>query len=248
MTPQQILKLFEAVQHGKLQPREAVERLKHLPFEDLGFAKLDHHRLLRQGMPETVYAPGKTPEQVAQIVRQMLKRSPNVLVTRANRVIAARVRRFAPSAVFHPLCGAIAIHRDRTQHGKGTVLVVSAGSSDIPVAEEALVTAELMGNPVAHLYDVGVAGIHRLLDNRESLTAARVIICVAGMEGALPSVVAGLVAAPVIAVPTSVGYGASFGGIAALLGMLNSCASNVAVVNIDNGFGAACFASMVNRL
>ena len=248
MTPQQILQLFEAVQRGKLQPREAVERLKHLPFEDLGFAKLDHHRLLRQGMPETVYAPGKTPEQIAQIVRQMLKRSPNVLVTRANRVIAARIRRVTPSAEFHPLSGAIAIHRDRTQHGQGTVLVVSAGSSDIPVAEEALVTAELMGNPVAHLYDVGVAGIHRLLDHREVLTAARVIICVAGIEGALPSVVAGLVAAPVIAVPTSVGYGASFGGIAALLGMLNSCASNVAVVNIDNGFGAACFASMVNRL
>ena len=248
MTQQQILKLFEAVQGGKLQPREAVERLKHLPFEDLGFAKLDHHRLLRQGMPETVYAPGKTPEQIAQIVRQMLKRSPNVLITRANRVIAARIRRFAPSAEFHPLSGAIAIHRDRTQHGKGTVLVVSAGSADIPVAEEALVTAELMGNPVAHLYDVGVAGIHRLLDHRAELTSARVIICVAGMEGALPSVVAGLVGAPVIAVPTSVGYGASFGGIAALLGMLNSCASNVAVVNIDNGFGAACFASMVNRL
>jgi hypothetical protein len=248
MTPQQILKLFEAVERGKLEPREAVERLKHLPFEDLGFAKLDHHRLLRQGMPETVYAPGKTPEQIAQIVRQMLKRSPNVLVTRASRAIAARVRRVARDAAFHPLSGAIAIHRDRTQHGKGTVLVVSAGSSDIPVAEEALVTAELMGNPVAHLYDVGVAGIHRLFDHRKALNSARVIICVAGMEGALPSVVAGLVAAPVIAVPTSVGYGASFGGVAALLGMLNSCAANVAVVNIDNGFGAACFASVVNRL
>ena len=248
MTPQQILKLFEAVQRGKLQPREAVERLKHLPFEDLGFAKLDHHRLLRQGMPETVYAPGKTAEQIAQIVRQMLKRSPNVLVTRASRSVAARIKRVSRLAQFHPLSGAIAIRRDRTQHGKGTVLVVSAGSSDIPVAEEALVTAEVMGNPVAHLYDVGVAGIHRLLDHRETLASARVIICVAGMEGALPSVVAGLVAAPVIAVPTRVGYGASFGGIAALLGMLNSCASNVAVVNIDNGFGAACFASMVNRL
>jgi len=178
----------------------------------------------------------------------MLKRSPNVLVTRANRAVAVRIRRVARDAAFHPLSGAIAIRRDRTQHGKGTVWVVSAGSSDIPVAEEALVTAELMGNPVAHLYDVGVAGIHRLLDHREALTSARVIICVAGMEGALPSVVAGLVAAPVIAVPTSVGYGASFGGIAALLGMLNSCAPNVAVVNIDNGFGAACFASVVNRL
>jgi pyridinium-3,5-biscarboxylic acid mononucleotide synthase len=245
---QQIRKLFDAVREGKLQPEDAVERLKHLPFEDLGFAKLDHHRLLRQGMAETVYAPGKTPQQIAQIVRQMLKRSPNVLVTRANRVIATRIRRFAPSAKFHPLSGAIAIQRDKTQHGKGKILVVSAGSSDIPVAEEALVTAEVMGNPVVHLYDVGVAGIHRLMEHRAELTEARVIICVAGMEGALPSVVAGLVAAPVIAVPTSVGYGASFGGVAALLGMLNSCASNVAVVNIDNGFGAGCVASIINKL
>ncbi|OFW38357.1 MAG: 1-(5-phosphoribosyl)-5-amino-4-imidazole-carboxylate carboxylase [Acidobacteria bacterium RIFCSPLOWO2_12_FULL_60_22] len=248
MTQQQIQRLFEAVQQGKLQPQEAVERLKHLPFEDLGFAKIDHHRLLRQGMPEAVYAPGKTPEQVVRIVRQMLKRSPNVLVTRANRSLAARVKRLAKEARFHPLSGAISIHRDRTQHGKGTILVVSAGSSDIPVAEESVVTAELLGNPVASLYDVGVAGIHRLMNHREALASARVIICVAGMEGALPSVVAGLVAAPVIAVPTSVGYGSSFQGLAALLGMLNSCASNVAVVNIDNGFGAACFASMVNRI
>lgn len=248
MNQQQILQLLQAVQQGKLGPEEAVERLKHLPFEDLGFAKIDHHRLLRQGMPEVVYAPGKPPAQVAQIVRRMLRNSPNVLVTRANRSVAARVKRLAKEARFHPLSGAIAIQRDRAQYGKGTILVVSAGSSDIPVAEEAVVTAELMGNPVAHLYDVGVAGIHRLTSRREELTAARVIICVAGMEGALPSVVAGLVAAPVIAVPTSVGYGASFGGLTALLGMLNSCAANVAVVNIDNGFGAACFASLINRL
>jgi NCAIR mutase (PurE)-related protein len=241
------MKLFEAVERGKLRPEEAVERLKHLPFEDLGFAKLDHHRLLRQGMAETVYAPGKTPQQIAQIVRRMLRQSPNVLVTRANRTIAAQVRRVARDAKFHPLSGAIAIRRDRAQHGKGEILVVSAGSSDIPVAEEALVTAEMMGNPVAHLYDVGVAGIHRLIEHRAELAAARVIICVAGMEGALPSVVAGMVAAPVVAVPTSVGYGASFGGVAALLGMLNSCASNVAVVNIDNGFGAGCFATVINR-
>ena len=248
MNQQQIERLFEAVQRGKLQPREAAERLKHLPFEDLGFAKIDHHRLLRQGMPETVYAPGKTPEQIARIVRQMLPRSPNVLVTRADRAVAARLKRLTRLARFHPLSGAITIHRDRTQHGKGTILVVSAGSSDIPAAEEALVTAELMGNHVAHLYDVGVAGIHRLMNHREELTSARVIICVAGMEGALPSVVAGLVAAPVIAVPTSVGYGASFGGIAALLGMLNSCSSGVSVVNIDNGFGAAAVASLINHL
>ena len=248
MNQQQILDLFEAVQKGKLKPEKAVERLKHLPFEDLGFAKIDHHRLLRQGMPETVYAPGKTTEQVVKIVRQMLKRSPNVLVTRANRSLAVRLKRFSRETRFHPLSGCIAIQRDHTPYGKGKILVVSAGSSDIPVAEEAVVTAELMGNPVEHIYDVGVAGIHRLMNHREQLTSARVIICVAGMEGALPSVVAGLVAAPVIAVPTSVGYGASFGGIAALLGMLNSCASNVAVVNIDNGFGAACFASLINRL
>lgn len=248
MNEQQLQKLFAAVQQGKLQPEDAVERLKHLPFEDLGFAKLDHHRLLRQGMPETVYAPGKTPGQIARIVRQMVKRSPNVLVTRANRSVAARVRQVARDAKFHPLSGAIVIQRDSTQHGKGKILVVSAGSSDIPAAEEALLTAEVMGNPVAHLYDVGVAGIHRLLEHRADLTEARVIICAAGMEGALPSVVAGLVAAPVIAVPTSVGYGASFGGVAALLGMLNSCAPNVVVVNIDNGFGAGSFATMINRL
>ena len=248
MNQQKLLEILEAVRNGKLAPQEAVERLKHLPFEDLGFAKIDHHRTLRQGMPETVYAPGKTAEQIAQIVRQMLKRSPNVLVTRASRVVATRVKRLAKDAQFHPLSGCIAIQRDCTEYGKGKILVVSAGSSDIPAAEEAVVTAGLMGNRVEHLYDVGVAGIHRLMSYREQLTSARVIICVAGMEGALPSVVAGLVAAPVIAVPTSVGYGASFGGVAALLGMLNSCASNVAVVNIDNGFGAACFASLVNRL
>ena len=248
MNQRQILQLFEAVQKGKLQPEEAAERLRHFPFEDLGFAKIDHHRLLRQGMPETVYAPGKTPEQIVKIVRQMLKRSPNVLITRATPVVAARIKRLSRLARFYPLSRAIAIRRDHTQYGKGKVLVVSAGSSDIPVAEEALVTAELMGNPVEHLYDVGVAGIHRLLSYREELTSARVIICVAGMEGALPSVVAGLVGVPVIAVPTSVGYGASFDGLTALLAMLNSCASNVAVVNIDNGFGAGCFASLVNRL
>ncbi len=248
MNQQQIQRLFEAVQKGKLKPEDAVERLKHLPFEDLDFAKIDHHRQLRQGMPETVYAAGKTPQQVEQIVRQMLKRTKNVLITRADRAVAARVKRVSRAAIFHPLSGTIAICRDRTQYGKGKILVVSAGSSDIPVAEEALVTAEVMGNPVGHLYDVGVAGIHRLMNSRSDLASARVIICVAGMEGALPSVVAGLVAVPVIAVPTSIGYGSSFHGVAALLGMLNSCASNVAVVNIDNGFGAACIASMINRL
>ncbi len=248
MTERQILKLLEDVRSGKLTPLRAAAKLKHLPFEDLDFAKIDHHRMLRQGMTETVYGAGKTPEQIERIVRQMMKRSPNVLVTRASAVAAARLKRMTKLAVFHPLSGCIAIHRDHELHGKGKILVVSAGSSDIPVAEEAVITAELLGNEVAHIYDVGVAGIHRLFHHHEQLTAARVIICAAGMEGALPSVVAGLVAAPVIAVPTSIGYGASFGGVTALLGMLNSCSSNVAVVNIDNGFGAGCLAALINRL
>ncbi len=247
MMKQKILELLEAVEKGKLKPVDAAERLKHLPFEDLGFAKIDHHRQLRQGMPETVYGAGKTPQQVEEIVRRMLKQTPNILVTRATRAMAARVKRLSKDAKYHPSSGALTIRRDRKEYGKGTIVVMSAGTSDMPVAEEALVCAELMGNRVKHLYDVGVAGIHRLMSHREEMAEARVVICVAGMEGALPSVVAGLVEAPVIAVPTSVGYGASFGGVTALLAMLNSCASNVAVVNIDNGFGAACVASMINR-
>jgi len=229
----------------------ALERLRHLPFEDLGFAKVDHHRSLRQGFAEVVFGRGKTPQQVAEIVRAMLARRHsrhNILVTRADRRIHAAVKRLSRTARFHPLSGAIVIERDRKVRGKGTILVVSAGTSDIPVAEEALVSARALGNRAESVYDVGVAGLHRLLGHRDQLAAARVIICVAGMEGALPSVVAGLVAAPVIAVPTSIGYGASFGGVAALLGMLNSCASNVSVVNIDNGFGAACVASCINRM
>ena len=248
MNQQELLKLLESVRSGKTSPDQALERLRHMPFEDLGFAKIDHHRELRQGIPETIYGPGKSPDQIVKIVRQMLKRSANILITRSTSIVAAKIKRLSKLAIYHPLSGAIAIHRDHTQHGKGKIMVVSAGSSDIPVAEEALVTAELMGNQVAHLYDVGVAGIHRLLSHSELLLSARVIICVAGMEGALPSVIGGLVGVPVIAVPTSIGYGASFGGVAALLGMLNSCASNVTVVNIDNGFGAACSASFINRL
>ncbi len=256
MNSQEILKLLEAVEAGKLAPAQAMERLKHLPFEDLGFAKVDHHRSLRQGFAEVVFGKGKTPEQVAKIVRAMLAKEGtrhNVLVTRADAKIFAAVKRAAgakarAAATFHPQAGVITIERNREIVGKGTILVVSAGTSDIPVAEEALLTARIMGNRAEHLYDVGVAGIHRLLESRSALAEERVIICVAGMEGALPSVVGGLVAAPVIAVPTSVGYGASFGGVAALLGMLNSCASNVTVVNIDNGFGAARVASAINRL
>jgi NCAIR mutase (PurE)-related protein len=251
MDQRELLKILESVQSGALPPAKAIERLKHLPFEDLGFAKLDHHRSLRQGFAETILGKGKTPAQVAVIVRAMLRKKDarhNVLVTRADAKMFAAVKRAARTAKFHSLSGVITIERSREIPGKGVVLVVSAGTSDIPVAEEALLTAQMMGNRVEHLYDVGVAGIHRLLEHRENLARARVIICVAGMEGALPSVVGGLVPVPVIAVPTSTGYGASFGGVAALLGMLNSCASNVTVVNIDNGFGAACVASCINRL
>lgn len=251
MTEHDIRNLLEALQAGRLTADQALDRLKHLPFEDLGFAKIDHHRSLRQGYAEVIFGRGKTPEQVAAIVRGMLRAKAshhNILVTRADKKIFGAVRRVSRAAKFHPLSGVIAITRDTAIVGKGTILVVSAGTSDIPVAEEALLTAQLMGNRAEALYDVGVAGLHRLLDHRGKLVDARVIICVAGMEGALPSVVAGLVGVPVIAVPTSVGYGASFGGVAALLGMLNSCASNVSVVNIDNGFGAACVASCINRL
>jgi pyridinium-3,5-biscarboxylic acid mononucleotide synthase len=251
MKTEELLKILQSVESKKLAPAAAVERLKHLPFEDIDFAKVDHHRFLRQGFAEVILGKGKTPAQVAGIVRAMVRRKSsrhNVLVTRADAKIFAAVKRASRTAKFHPLSGAITIERNHDIAGKGTILVVSAGTSDIPVAEEALLTAQMMGNTVEHLFDVGVAGIHRLLDHRHKLTAARVVICIAGMEGALPSVVGGLVGVPVIAVPTSIGYGASFGGVAALLGMLNSCASNVTVVNIDNGFGAACVASCINRL
>jgi NCAIR mutase (PurE)-related protein len=251
MNCEELLKLLELVAVRKLSPEAAVERLKHLPFEDIGFAKVDHHRALRQGYAEVIFGKGKTPDQVAKIVHAMLIKKDsrhNILITRADKNIFSAVKRVSRAAVFHPLSGVISVERSKEISGKGTILIVSAGTSDIPVAEEALLTARLMGNQVEHLYDVGVAGIHRLLEHRLRLTEARVIICIAGMEGALPSVVGGLVGVPVIAVPTSTGYGASFGGVAALLGMLNSCASNVTVVNIDNGFGAACVASCINRL
>jgi NCAIR mutase (PurE)-related protein len=251
MNQRELLKILELVKLGAFSPEKAAERLKHLPFEDLGFAKVDHHRALRQGFAEVVFGKGKTPAQVAGIVRAMLRQKnsrQNILVTRADAKIFAAVKRASRGAKFHASSGVITIERSTEITGKGTIIIVSAGTSDIPVAEEALLTARMMGNRAEHLYDVGVAGIHRLLEHREKLTQARVIICVAGMEGALPSVVGGLVGVPVIAVPTSVGYGASFGGVAALLGMLNSCASNVTVVNIDNGFGAACVASCINRL
>jgi NCAIR mutase (PurE)-related protein len=251
MNSQALRKLFDQVKQKRLSPDDAVERLRHLPFEDLGFAKLDHHRALRQGMPEVIFAPGKTPTQVAAIFTRLAAHGGNVLATRATEEQYAAVAAAFPNHVHRPeyrlLARAIVLKRDRKRRGKGIIVVVSAGTSDIPVAEEAVVTAELMGNDVQHIYDVGVAGIHRLLAHRQALAKARVIIVCAGMEGALPSVVGGLVGVPVIAVPTSIGYGAAFEGLAALLGMMNSCASNVSVVNIDNGFGAACVASLINR-
>ncbi|MGA9899917.1 MAG: nickel pincer cofactor biosynthesis protein LarB [Terriglobales bacterium] len=243
-----ILKLFQQVRRGKLSPDDAVARLRHLPFEDLGFAKLDHHRSLRAGMPEVIFGQGKTPAQMAQIFSRLAQHGGNILATRASEEQFAAVRKKVRKAEYRELARAIVLKRDRKKYGKGVIAVVSAGTSDIPVAEEAVATAEVMGNDVEHLYDVGVAGIHRLLANRETLTRARVIIVCAGMEGALPSVVGGLVGVPVIAVPTSVGYGAAFKGVAALLGMMNSCASNVSVVNIDNGFGAGYVAALINRL
>ena len=248
MNADSIKQLFEQVRTRKLSPDEAVARLRHLPFEDLDYAKVDHHRALRAGMPEVILGKGKSPAQVAGIFANLAKHGTNVLATRANRQQFDAVRKKVKKAEYRELAGAIVLEQDTRKYGKGKIAVVSAGTSDIPVAEEAVVTAEVMGNDVEHLYDVGVAGIHRLLANRKSLTGARVVIVCAGMEGALPSVVGGLVGVPVIAVPTSVGYGASFDGLAALLGMLNSCASNVSVVNIDNGFGAGYVASLINRL
>lgn len=241
--------LLEQVRMGAVGIDTALERLRHLPYEDLGFAKVDHHRALRHGIPEVVFGKGKTPEQISAIVKTLLATSQNVLVTRADAAAVARLKSDHPDELeYFPASGAVRFWRDRSARGKGKIAVVCAGTSDLPVAEEAQVTAEVMGNEVDAIHDVGVAGIHRLMQNRERLTDARVVIVCAGMEGALPSVVGGLVSVPVIAVPTSVGYGASFHGLAALLGMLNSCASNVTVVNIDNGFGAGYSASLMNRL
>ena len=248
MTEDEIQRVLEGYRKGELSLEGALERFRSLPFEDLGFANVDHHRSIRQGYPEVVFGAGKTDDEAVEIVKAMTERGHNILVTRSSARVHARIIEFAPGARFHPRSGAIAVIEDSTIRGHGTVMVISAGTSDLPVAEEALVTLEVMGNPVDSLYDVGVAGLHRLLDRGERLREARVVIVVAGMEGALPSVVGGLVGVPVVAVPTSVGYGASFGGVAALLGMLNSCASNVTVVNIDNGYGAGVVASLINRL
>ena len=248
MHEDQLRELFQQVREGAVDVDAALTRVRHLPFEDLGFAKVDHHRALRHGMPEVIFAKGKTPQQTLGIAESLLERAPNVLITRADRETAEIVLEKLQCGEYLPLSGAIRFWRDKTVRGKGKISVVCAGTSDMPVAEEAQITAEVMGNEVEAIHDIGVAGIHRLMSNREKLTAARVVVVCAGMEGALPSAVGGLVSCPVIAVPTSIGYGASFHGLAALLGMLNSCASNVTVVNIDNGFGAGYVASLINRL
>jgi hypothetical protein len=247
MDPRNLQELLEQVRSGAVSPADAAARLATLPYEDLGFAKLDHHRALRRGFPEAVFGAGKTPEQIVTIVERIAARGQRVLVTRTTGEVHARVAAVRPEARFHEAARCLTVAAEPAPPLLGRIAIAAAGTSDLPVAEEAAVTAEVMGNTVERLYDVGVAGLHRLLSEHQRLRAARVLIVVAGMEGALPSVVAGLVEAPVIAVPTSVGYGASFGGIAALLGMLNSCANGVAVVNIDNGFGAACIASAISH-
>jgi hypothetical protein len=240
--------LFEQVRGGKMSPDDAVQKLRHMPFEDLGFAKVDHHRSLRVGMPEVIFGPGKRPAHLAEIFARLAERGNNVLATRVVEEQVRAVRKKLRKAEYNEVARTLVLRQKDEKIGKGTVAIVCAGTSDVPVAEEAAVTAELMGNEISRIYDVGVAGIHRLLARKSELSEARVLIVCAGMEGALPSVVGGLVGVPVIAVPTSVGYGTSFGGLTALLGMMNSCASNVTVVNIDNGFGAAYVASMINRL
>ena len=252
MTRHELRTLLEHVRSGAITPESAQERflqyLRQAPFEDIGFARIDHDRRARQGFPEVIFAPGKTPEQIATIADRIVSAGHSLLVTRtdiaAHQAVTARI----PNAHFHALARVITYAAATPNPGKGTVLIAAAGTADLPVAEEAAVCAEAMGNIVDRLYDVGVAGLHRLLAEHARLCAARVVVVVAGMEGALPSVVGGLVGVPVIAVPTSVGYGASFSGLAALLGMLNSCASGVSVVNIDNGFGAAAIASSINHL
>ena len=253
MNRHELRALLDAVQSGVLTPEAAHVRLlqfvRQAPFEDVGFARIDHHRRVRQGFPEVIFGLGKTPEQIATIARRIVAAGHSLLVTRASEEAYRTVTVQVPDAAYHPLARTITrLAPGSALTGHGTVLIAAAGTADLPVAEEAATSAEVMGNPVDRLYDVGVAGIHRLLAEEARLAAARVVIVVAGMEGALPSVIGGLVDVPVVAVPTSIGYGASFGGVAALLSMLNSCATGVSVVNIDNGFGAAAIASAINHL
>ena len=252
MNPSELQQLLAQVASGETTAADAhqqvLEMVRASPFEDLGFARVDHHRAVRQGFPEVVLGLGKTPAQIASIAAEIVRRGSTLLVTRASDAAYAAVRALVPQAAYYSDAAVIAFRQQDVSPGQGVIVVAAAGTADLSVAEEAARTAELMGNEVQRVYDVGVAGLHRVLGERARLAAARVIVVVAGMEGALPSVIAGLVSVPVIAVPTSTGYGASFGGIAALLGMLNSCASGVSVVNIDNGFGAASIASLINHL
>lgn len=247
MNPVDIQEILDAVRHGQIADEDAIRRLKDLSFEDIGYARVDHGRASRQGFPEVIFGVGKTSDQICGIFEKLIARSPNVLITRTTEEVYGDVRNIFTEAEWHASARLIRVMRDPTDLGVGEITVCTAGTSDIPVAEEAALTAEAMGNRVQRIWDAGVAGVHRILAERERLQKSRVVVVVAGMEGALPSVVGGLVSVPVIAVPTSVGYGASFGGVAALLGMLNSCASNVSVVNIDNGFGAGFSASLINR-
>ena len=248
MNREELVKLLSQVQAGDLTPERAVEQLRHLPYEDLGFARMDNHRALRQGFPEVIFCEGKTVEQVTAIAERILARHGMLLATRASREMSEALKALEPRTLYHPLSRAIVVKPNQPSEPIGRIMVLSAGTSDIPVAEEAAVTAEVLGSRVETVYDCGVAGLHRILDQRAALEAAQVLVVVAGMDGVLPSVVGGLVAKPVIAVPTSVGYGASFQGLAALLTMLNSCASGIAVVNIDNGFGAGVLAHRINAL
>jgi pyridinium-3,5-biscarboxylic acid mononucleotide synthase len=249
MDAERLVELLEQVRQNKISISRAVAQLRHLPYEDLGFAKVDHHRAIRQGFPEVILGQGKEPKDIAAIVRALRRHKNNILVTRLTPEKMARLKNAVAGLTYHSAARAATwIARPITTRGKGVVLVVCAGTSDIAVAEEAVLTATMMGNHVEKLFDVGVAGIHRVLENRPKLDNAAVLIVVAGMEGALPSVIAGMIDKPVIAVPTSIGYGASFHGLSALLGMLNSCAAGVTVVNIDNGFGAGFAAGLINRV
>jgi NCAIR mutase (PurE)-related protein len=247
MPPEGLKRTLRDFKGGKISEREILDFLHDLPYQDLQFAKVDHHRSLRQGFPEVVFGQGKRVEQVVKIAEVLLDKNPNLLITRAGEQVFEELKRRYKACRYHPNCRAVSLVRKAVRSGDERIGVFSAGTADIPVAEEAVVTAQVMGNEVSHCYDVGVAGLHRILHQKEMLESCRVAIVVAGMEGALPSVVGGLVDIPIVAVPTSVGYGASFGGVAALLGMLNSCAANVTVVNIDNGFGAGYVASLINR-
>ncbi len=248
MSPEEIKKLLQEVSQGRINPDEAYQTLRDMPYRDLGFAKIDNHREMRTGYPEVIFCSGKTVEQVRDIVAFMLTKDNNILATRATPEMFEAVKGIYNEAVYHPLARTITIKKKEPEIPSSYIAVVTAGTSDIPVAEEAAITAEIFGNRVERIFDVGVAGIHRLVDNLPRIRNARIVVVIAGMEGALPSIVAGLISRPVIAVPTSIGYGANFQGLSALLGMLTSCSSGIAVVNIDNGFGAGFFASMINKL